>query len=298
VEQLTPVVRRPKRIRKLVESYSPPDFHSTFMLTAIDDEPKSVSEAVDSTKGKLWKDSMVEETESLYKNETWDLVKLPSGRKLIDSKWVLNKKMNIVGQIEKFKALLVAKGYSQVEGVDFGEFFSPIAKLTSIRVLMSLATAFDLEIEQMDVKTVFLHGDLKEEIYMKRLEGFVVKGNQELVYKLKRSLYGLKQTPRMWYQNFDMYILSLGFVISKVDHCVYSKEEGGHFIYVALYVDDMLLIGNNMDAINEVNKKLSSNFDIKDLDAANFNLGMESKRDQSARNIWLNQTKYIETVLK
>jgi hypothetical protein len=102
----------------------------------------------------------------------------------------------------------------------------------------------------------------------------------------------------MWYQKFDTYILSLGFVRSKVDHCIYSKEEGGNFIYVVLYVDDMLLIVNNMDAIKEVKKKLSSKFDMKDLNATNFILGMDIKRDRVARKIWLNQMKYIETILK
>jgi hypothetical protein len=127
VEQLTLVVRRSKRVRKPVERYSPPDFHSTFVLTSIDDEPKSVGEAVDSTEGKLWKDTMVEEMESLYKNETWDLVKLPSGRNHVGSKWVFKKKMNVAGQVEKFKARLVAKGYSQVEGVTSVIFF-PLLK--------------------------------------------------------------------------------------------------------------------------------------------------------------------------
>jgi hypothetical protein len=111
---------------------------------------------------------MVEEMESLHKNETWDLVKLPSGRKLVNSKWVFKKKMNLTRQVEKFKAQLVVKGYSQVEGVDFGDIFLPIAKLNSIRVLFSLDATFDLEIEHMDVKTMFLHGDLEEEIYMKQ----------------------------------------------------------------------------------------------------------------------------------
>jgi hypothetical protein len=117
------------------------------MLTAIHNEPKSVSEVVDGTDGKIWKDAMIEEMESLYKNETWDLVKLPSARNPIGSKWVFKKKMNAAGQDEKFKARLVEKGYSQAEGVDFSEIFSPVSKLTSIRVLMSLDATFDLEIE-------------------------------------------------------------------------------------------------------------------------------------------------------
>ena len=131
----------------------------------------------------------------------------------------------------------------------------------------------------MDVKITFLHGDLEEEIYMRQPEGFVVKEKQELVCKLKISLYGLKQSPRMLYQKFDTYILSLVFVRSKVDHCIYSKEEYGCFIYVTLYVDDMLLIGNNMDAIKEVKKQLSSKFYMKDLGAMNFIVGMAIKID-------------------
>jgi hypothetical protein len=150
----------------------------------------------------------------------------------------------------------------------------------------------------MDVKTTFLHGDLEEEIYMKQPEGFVVKGKKELVCKLKKSLYGLKQSPRMWYQKFDTYILGLRFVRSRDDHCVYSKQVGNHFIYVVLYVDDMLLVGNNMDVIKEVKSQLSSKFDMNDLGAANFILGMEIKRDRANNKLWLNQRKYVEMILQ
>jgi hypothetical protein len=133
----------------------------------------------------------------------------------------------------------------------------------------------------MDVKTTFLHGDLEEEIYMKQPEGFAVKGKKELVCKLKKSLYGLKQSPRMWYQKFDTYILGLGFVRSRVITVYIPSKFGNHFIYVVLYVDDMLLVGNNMDVIKEVKSQLSSKFDMKDLGVANFILGMEIKRDRA-----------------
>jgi hypothetical protein len=200
--------------------------------------------------------------------------------------------------VEKYKARLVKKGYSQVKGIDFGEIFSPVAKLTSIRFILFIAAAFDLEVEQMDVKTTFLHGDLEEEIYMKQPEEFVVKGKKELVCKLKNSLYGLKQSPRMWYQKFDTYILGLGFVRSRADHCVYSKQVCNHFIYVVLYVDEMLLVGNNMYVIKKVKSQLSSKFDMKDLGAANFIMGMEIKRDHANMKLWLNQRKYVETILQ
>eukprot|EP00253_Pinus_taeda_P021872 PITA_21872 len=200
----------------------------------------TVKEAVDSEDGKLWKEAMVDEMASLHKNEAWDLVKLPAGRKPIGSKWVFKKKTNAEGKVEKYKARLVAK-------------------------------------EQMDVKTAFLHGDLEEEIYMKQPEGFAVKGKKELVCKLKKSLYGLKQSPRMWYQKFDTFIRGLGFTRSKADHCVYFKLIGDRVIYLVLYVDDMLLFGNDKEIIQDLKTQLSSKFDMKDLGAANYILGMELK---------------------
>jgi hypothetical protein len=124
---------------------------------------------------------MEEEMESLDKNEAWDLVELPTGRNPIGRKWVFKKKLNVEGKFEKYKARLVAKGYSQVEGIDFGDIFSSVSNLTSIRFMLSIAAAFDFEVEQMDVKTTFLHGDLEEEIFMKQPKGYVVKGKKELV---------------------------------------------------------------------------------------------------------------------
>eukprot|EP00253_Pinus_taeda_P030971 PITA_30971 len=204
---------------------------------------------------------MVDEMTSLHKNEAWDLVELPAGRKPIGSKWVFKKKTNAEGKVEKYKARLVAK-------------------------------------EQMDVKTTFLHGDLEEEIYMKQPEGFAVKGKKELVCKLKKSLYGLKQSPRMWYQKFDTFIRGLGFTRSKADHCVYFKLIGDRVIYLVLYVDDMLLVGNDKEIIQDLKTQLSSKFDMKNLGATNYILGMEIKRDRTKRKLWLNQRKYVETILQ
>ena len=158
---------------------------------------------------------------------------------------MFKKKINLEGNMEIYKAQLVAKGYSQVSRIDFGDIFSPVAKVTSIRLLLSVVAAFDFEVEQMDVKKKFLHGYLEEDIYMKQPEGFMVKGKKELVCKLKMSLYGLKQSPRMWYQKFDTYIRGLGFTRSKEHDCVYFKLIGDPIIYLVLYVDDMLLIGND-----------------------------------------------------
>jgi hypothetical protein len=241
---------------------------------------------------------MVKEMATLDQNEAWDLVDLLTGRNPIGNKWVFKKKLNAKGKVEKYKAQLVAMGYSQVEGIDFGEIFSPIAKLTSIIFLLYVAATFYFEVEQMDVKTTFIHGDLEEEIYMKQPKGYVVKGNKELVCKLKKSLYGLKQSPRMWYQKFDTYMLGLGFKRRKEDHYVHFRLIGDHLIYLVLYVDDMLLIGRNKEIIQDVKTHFSSKFDMKDLGASNFILAMEIKRDRKKRKLWLNQRKYVETILQ
>ena len=146
-EPQTPAIRRSVRERRKLKRYSPSAFCSGFALTITDDDPRTVREAVDSEDGKLWKEAMVDEMASLHKNEACDLVELSVGRKPIGSKWVFKKKMNLEGKVEKYKARLVAKGYSQVSGIDFGDIFSPIAKVTSIRFLLSIATAFDFEVE-------------------------------------------------------------------------------------------------------------------------------------------------------
>jgi len=208
-----------------------------------------VKEVVHLEDGKLWKETIVDEMASLHKNEAYDLVEFPAGRKPIGSKWVFKKKTNAEGKVDKYKAWLVAKGYSQLSGIDFGDIFSPITNVASIRLHLSIVASFDFEVEQMDVKTIFLHGDLEEEIYMKQLEGCVVNGKRELVCKLKKSLYGLKRSPRMWYQKFDTFIQRLGFTRSKAYHCVYFKLIGDHVIYLVLYVDDILLVGNDKEII-------------------------------------------------
>eukprot|EP00253_Pinus_taeda_P013882 PITA_13882 len=138
---------------------------------------------------------MVDEMASLHKNEAWDLVELPAGRKPIGSKWVFKKKTNAEGKVEKYKARLVAKGYSQVLGIDFGDILSHVAKVTSIRLLLFVDSAFDFEAEQIDVKTIFLHEDLEEEIYMKQPEGFAMKGKKELCPKTQEEEEDISHVP-------------------------------------------------------------------------------------------------------
>lgn len=150
----------------------------------------------------------------------------------------------------------------------------------------------------MDVKIVFLHGDLEEDIYMTQLEHYVVKGKSNLVCKLKKSLDGLKQIPRMCYQKFDTYVLTLGFEHSKSDHCVYYKSDGNYFLFIALYVDDMLFIGKGKGMISKLKSQLAAKFEMKDLGAEKYILGMEIRRDRVNKKLWLGQSKYVNSVLQ
>ena len=162
-------------------------------------EPTTYKEAVESPENEKWKTAMQSEYDSLMKNETWKLVKLPENRDAIGSKWVFKIKRNADGSIDRYKARLVAQGYSQKEGIDFEETFSPVARFTSIRTILALANELNLEVHQMDVQTAFLHGKLSEEIYMEQPRGFEKAGSENLVCKLEKGLYGLKQASRCWF---------------------------------------------------------------------------------------------------
>jgi hypothetical protein len=159
----------------------------------------------------------------------------------------------------------VAKGYTHKEGKDFFDTYSPIARMTTIRVLLSLAASYVLLIHQMDVKTSFLNGELDEEIYMEQPDGFVVKDQESKVWKLLKSLYGLKQAPKLWHEKFDITLTSVGFAINEADMCVYYRYGGDKEVILCQYVDDILIFGINIDVINEVKFFLSKSFDMKDL---------------------------------
>jgi hypothetical protein len=204
--------------------------------------PSSYSEAIISGDSNKWTIAMHDEMESLEKNGTWDLVKLPREKKPIRCKWVFKRKEGISPNDEaRYKARLVAKGYSQIPGIDFNEVFSPVVKHSSIRTLLSIVAMHDYELEQLDVKTAFLHGEFEEDIYMEQPEGFIIPGKENLVCKLNKSLYGLKQSPRQWYKRFDTFMLSQGFKRSDYDSFVYLKSVNDSAIFLLLYVDDMLI---------------------------------------------------------
>ena len=196
--------------------------------------------------------------------------------------------------MHKFKARLVANGFKQKADLDFFDIFSPVTRITSIRLLITIAAIFDLKIHQMDVKTTFLNGDLEEEIYMDQPEDFVEPGQESKVYKLTKSLYDLKQAPKQWHEKFDFYMIENGYKSNECDKCIYSKSWNNLHVIISLYVDVMLIFGSNMYVINETKNMLKSHFDMKDLGEANFILDM--KITKAFDGIYLDQSHYVEKI--
>ena len=219
-------------------------------------------------------------------------------QKPIGCKWVFKTKRDAQGKVERHKARLVAKGFTQKQGIDYTETFSPVSTKDSFRIIMALVAQYDMELHQMDVKTAFLNGELDEVIYMKQPEGFIEAGKEEMVCRLRKSIYGLKQASRQWYKKFDSVISSFGFTENLVDECVYLKTVGNQFIFLVLYVDDILLASSNMKLLKETKTFLSNNFDMKDLGEASYVLGIEIKRDRKQGVLGLSQQNYISKVLK
>ena len=241
---------------------------------------------------------MHDEMASMYHNGVWDLVELPDGCRPIGCKWVFKTKRDARGQVERYKARLVAKGFSQREGIDYTETYSPVSTKDSFRIIMALVAHFNLELHQMDVKTAFLNGSLSEDVYMVQPDGFVETGTENMVCKLKRSIYGLKQASRQWYLKFHDIVTSYGFQENAVDQCIYLRVSGSKYIILGLYVDDILLAANDTNLLLETKQMLSCSFDMKDLGEAHYVLGIEILRDRSRRILGLSQKTYIDRILQ
>jgi hypothetical protein len=224
-------------------------------------------------------EAMKEEIKMIEKNDTWQLVDRPQNRKIIGVKWVYRTKLNVDGSINKHKARLAVKGYSQVFGVDFSETFAPVARLDTIRMLLALAAQNAWKIYQLDVKSAFLNGYLEEEIYVEQPEGFKVEGREDKIYLLRKALYGRKQALRAWYSRIDEYLQGLGFVKSPSEATLYVKEACGNLLTDSLYVDDMLVPGSNEILVKEFKAEILKVFEMTDLRLMSYFLDMDVNQD-------------------
>jgi hypothetical protein len=255
-------------------------------------EPQSYDQAVHDPQ---WQAAMNTELEALQQNNTWSLVPLPPGHKPIGCKWVYKIKYKADGTIERYKARLVAKGYTQVEGIDYQETFSPTAKVTTLRCLLTVAAARNWFIHQLDVQNAFLHGDLHELVYMEPPPGLRRQG-ENVVCRLNKSLYGLKQASRNWFSTFSEAIQKAGYQQSKADYSLFTKPHGPSFTAVLIYVDDILLTGNDLDEMKRLKEFLLKRFRIKDIGDLKYFFGIEFSR--SKKGIFMSQRKYTLDILQ
>ena len=297
-------VRRSTRVSKPLGEwwknhiFPQPSSNSDHANVALVHDPITLGEALESRDASKWEAAMEEEYHSLHANRTWELTTLPPSRKAVGCKWVFKTKRDATGEIVRHKARLVARGFSQVQGVDFNETFAPVAKFTTIRCIVALGASLDLEMHQMDVKTAFLNGDLEEDIYMEQPKGFVQRGHEHLVCKLTKSLYGLKQASRAWYQKIDASLLGFGFERSVADHSLYFAQVGAHVMLVLVYVDDLIILSSNVETMGALKAKLEAEYEMTDLGELHYCLGVEFARDGRAKSITMSQAKYVEEVLK
>ncbi|PNY16822.1 retrovirus-related Pol polyprotein from transposon TNT 1-94 [Trifolium pratense] len=254
-------------------------------------EPQSYREAVKKTE---WKEAMAAELKALEENGTWDLELPPTCKKIVGCKWVYKVKYKATGEVEKYKARLVAKGYTQVEGEDFNETFAPVAKMTTVRCLLTVAVAKGWELHQMDVSNAFLHGDLDEEVYMQVPEGYHTP-KAGMVCRLRKSLYGLKQASRNWYSKLSHALIEYGFQESHADHSLFTYSREGEFMAVLVYVDDLVIAGNYSDTCTNFKQYLRRCFHMKDLGPLKYFLGLELAR--GATGLFMCQRKYIMDIL-
>lgn len=269
-EVTEPDIRRSERVPR------PPDYYGEWVTVADSNtrEPVTVHEALSSPAKSKWQEAMQKEMESLHANKVWDLVELPENKKAVGSKWVFKVKVDADGTVERHKARLVAQGVSQRPGVDYDETFSPVVRFESVRTIVALAAQHGLKLHQMDVKTAFLNGELKEEVYMKQPLGFIMEGKERLACKLNRSIYGLKQSPRCWNFVLDEQLKRMGFEQTTSDPCIYTAAKGEIFLII-VYVDDILLAGKSDKRMMEVKKELAQHFEIKDMGKLKYFLGVK-----------------------
>ena len=300
VQNLGPIRqrRKPSRFRD-----DDDDDDDCLVVSSEMEEPKTVHEALNGEQSSQWREAMESEYSSLLMNDTWDLVPQPEGQNIVGSRWVLKVKRDENGSVDRFKARLVAQGYSQVRGVDYDEVFSPVARNTSVRSLLALANAHDLEVHQMDVKTAFLNGSLDCDIYMSQPEGFVDPDRPNHVCKLKKSIYGLKQSARCWNTTLDEYLKSVGYRKSNADECIYvksMKDVNGHisFVILGVYVDDIIPVSNDTALLKAEKAALCERFEMVDQGEIHYLLGMSIKRDRESRTLTISQPNYVEKVLR
>ena len=264
-------------------------------------EPKSLAEAKRRPDWPEWERAIREELKTLEEAGTWHLEVPPADAHVVGSKWVFRVKKDAAGRITRHKARLVAQGFTQIEGVNYYDTYAPVAKLASFRTILAIAARLDLELHQIDIKGAYLNGELtpQEIIYMRQPPGFAYPNSTGQVFRLIKTIYGLKQSGRRWYQKFtDICEKHLRLTRCSVDQSVFYRREGDLIIVIAVHVDDCTIAASNMSLVEEVKQVLGEHVEVSDLGESHWLLGIEIRRDREARTISLSQRAYLESIIR
>ena len=258
-------------------------------------DPRTYAEAMARPDAAEWEVACQDEMRSFENMEVYRILPRPRGKNIVGSKWVFRIKRGPDGTIQKYKARIVAQGFTQIEGIDYDETFAPVTKFASLRTILAIAAELDLEVHQMDVKSAYLNGELKEEIYMKPPPGLHVP--EGMVLKLVKAVYGTKQGGRVWYENIRRTLKNMGYERTEADHAVFIRVKGDILSILALYVDDITMACNNLQVIQEDKETLKKHYQMTDLGEITWILGMHITRDRRAGWIALSQEKYALELL-
>lgn len=235
-------------------------------------EPTRVKDALATPQ---WHDAMNFEYDALLKNHAWTLVPPSPNINVVGNKWIFRIKRNSDGSIQRYKARLIAKGFHQSPGIDFFETFSPVVKASTIRVILSVVDTHGWSLRQLDFNNAFLNGSLDEDVYMVQAPGYINPHHPEYVCKLHKAIYGLKQAPRTWNNTLKTTLLHWGFRNSRSDSSLFIYHHGTYILLLLVYVDDVILTGNDSQLINHLIKSLDSKFALKELGALRYFLGID-----------------------
>lgn len=276
----------------------PPDRYMaiTRLVISKNEDPRTLKEALSSPDQDSWKRAMDEEINSLMQNKTWELVSPPVGANIVTCKWVFKTKKNAEGGPDRYKARLVARGFSQKYGIDYDEVFAPVIRQTTFKILLAIAGNKKLIVKHLDAKTAFLNGKLSEPIYMRQPQGYEVNNKEELVCKLSRGLYGLKQAAKLWNDELNYILQSFGFTQSKNDPCLYVKFIEEEVVYIIVHVDDFLIASRKIQTIDETAQFLMQKFSLVDLGILRCYLGIEVRKNDEGIYC-IRQSQYIDSIL-
>lgn len=300
----TPSPSSQTRVRSLRDIYSrlnlaaagdslAPDYSGSLL----EDDNISVEEALSGPDALHWRHAMDAEYQALLQNSTWSLVDLPSTRCAVSCKWILRCKLKADGSLDRYKARLVARGFSQSPGLDYEETFSLVLGMASFRMLVATAAHYDWPLHQLDIKTAFLHGELEEEIYMQQPPFYQEADAPHKVCRLHKALYGLKQSPRQWYLKIHQFLLSVGYSRLQTDPNIYTRHVGATYLILGLYVDDILFPGSHLHVLQSTKQQLAYAFSFTDGGELSYCLSIQVNRDHSKGIITLSQAKFVAEIL-